>query len=211
MLQNPAMEEFLAELDVVPTEFKIPGRMSVMRRVDEFLENEDKAERAAAVNQMDYFGLSWDEWTSKQNLCYISVNITGIPYDFSRLVNFMVAVSKFPFPHKMRDIRLKVLGLTRRVLRELEDAEVTEDGELLTGFLSKVSSITYDGASANYAFSPSSTARGLTFREKEERRAVNEKYKEVDEMRCLCHRIVKVLEHSYDDSGNEAIAIYSRL
>ena len=79
-------------------------------------------------------------------------------------------------------------------MRELEDAEVTEDGELLTGFLSKVSSITYDGASANYAFPPSSIARDLISWEKEERRAVNEKYKEVEEMRCLCHRIVKVLE-----------------
>jgi len=40
MLQNPAMEEYLVELEMVPGDFKFPSRSTVTKRLDEFLDEE---------------------------------------------------------------------------------------------------------------------------------------------------------------------------
>jgi hypothetical protein len=206
MIQNPAVETYLMELGVTHQGFKYPSRRTVTRRTDEFLDKESAVQVAIFVKLVDFFCCGWDEWTSKQNLNYLSLNLTSIPPDFSRLVNFMVACSHFPYPHEMPDIRHKVLELMRRVLPGYENAEVVEPftGELARVLLEKLKGFTYDGAAANYCFSPNPRASGIDANERMLRRAVNEIFKKQAENRCLCHRIVKVMEHCYDDSGNKA-------
>ena len=75
----------------------------------------------------------------------------------------MVACSYFPYPHDMSEIRRKVLELIRRVLLGHKDAEVTEPftGPLANVLLKKLKCFTYDGAAANYCFSPNSCASGI--------------------------------------------------
>ena len=70
------------------------------RRLDEFLDDEGKAQNNDITQLLDFFCVGWDEWTSKQNLNYMALNVTGISGDFSRLVDFVVAVSLFPYPHE---------------------------------------------------------------------------------------------------------------
>lgn len=206
MIQNPAVETYLMKLGVTHEGFKYPSRYTVTRRTDEFLDKESAEQVAIFVKLVDFFCCGWDEWTSKQNLNYLSLNLTSIPPDFSRLVNFMVACSHFPYPHEMPDIRHKVLELIRRVLPGYENAEVVEPftGELARVLLEKLKGFTYDGAAANYCFSPNPRASGIDANERMLRRAVNVTFQKQAENRCLCHRIVKVMEHCYDDSGNEA-------
>ena len=211
LLQNKAMEEYLVRLEVASEGFLFPSRRTVGRRLDELLVEEDKKQTADLVQTLDFYCVGWDEWTSKQNLNYMSLNITGIPPDFSCLRNFMVAVSYFPYPHCMSDIRLKVLGLIRRVLPSLENADIKEGGELESKFKEKVFSVTYDGAASNYAFSPDPLASGLSALERADRRATNRKYDKIEEMRCLCHRLIKILEHAYKDPGNAASDKFTEL
>ena len=212
-IQNPAVESFLQELGVTYEGFKYPSRATVTRRVDNFLDHESTEQVCKFVESVDFFCAGWDEWSSKQNINYMSLNLTTIPPDFSRLVNFMVACSKFPYPHEMPDIRKKVLQLIRRVLPGHEDAEVTDPftGELSIVVLNKLKGLTYDGASANYCFSPNPKAAGIDANERMLRKAVNKKFEKQAEMRCLCHRIVKTLEHSYNDSGDEASDIFKEI
>ena len=70
---------------------------------------------------------------------------------------------------------------------------------------------TYDGAAANYCFSPNPRASGIDALERSLRKAVNEIYKKQAEIRCVCHRFVKNMEHCYNDSGNEASDIFKDL
>jgi len=55
MLQNPAMEEFLVELDVVPEGFRFPSRRPVTRRLDEFLDEEGSSQDAHVRDILPYF------------------------------------------------------------------------------------------------------------------------------------------------------------
>jgi len=55
MLQNPAMEEFLVELDVVPEGFRFPSRRTVTRRLDEFLDEEGSSQDAHVRDILPYF------------------------------------------------------------------------------------------------------------------------------------------------------------
>ena len=213
MIHNPAVSAYLTELGVTPQGFKYPSRRTVTRRTDLFLEKESADEVAEFTKRVDFFCAGWDDWTSKQNLNYMSLNLTSIPPDFSQLLNFMVACSHFPYPHEMPDIRRKVLELTRQVLPGYEDAVVTEPfaGPFATVLLQKLKALTYDGAKANYCFSPDPRASNINAGERSLRRAVNELYKKQAEMRCLCHRMVKVMEHCYDDDGNEASDIFKEI
>ena len=181
MLKNPAIEDFLKEIKVVPESFKFPSRQTVTRRLDEFLDDEGKAQNDDITQLLDFFCLGWDEWTSKQNLNYMALNVTGIPDDFSRLVDFVVAVSLFPYPHEMKDIRLKVMSLTRLLIPEAHDEPVSEDGVLQEQFAKKVFSLTYDGAAANYAFSPSDQVAGIPAAERALRREICAKYEKIEE------------------------------
>ena len=42
MLKNPAIEDFLKEIGVVPESFNFPSRQSVAWRFDEFLDQNDE-------------------------------------------------------------------------------------------------------------------------------------------------------------------------
>ena len=208
MLKNPAIEDFLKEIKVVSESFKFPSRQTVTRRLDEFLDDEGKAQNNDITQLLDFFCLGWDEWTSKQNLNYMALNVTGIPDDFSRLVDFVVAVSLFPYPHEMKDIRLKVMSLTQLLIPEARDEPVSEDGVLQEQFVKKVFSLTYDGAAANYAFSPSDQVAGILAAERALRREICAKYEKIEERRCICHRLVLILQHTYDDRGNDASNLF---
>ena len=83
--------------------------------------------------------IQWYEWTSKQNLPYMALNVNGIAKDFSKkIVDFIIACSFFPFLlHEMGDVREKVIALTEKVLPEG------------VKFSDKVHSGTADGASVN--------------------------------------------------------------
>ena len=203
MLQNAAMEEFLVELDVVPEGFKFPSRRTVTKRLDEFLDEESASQDSHICEIFPNFSGAWDEWSSKQRLNYMAVNVVGITPDFKFFVDHLVGVSLFSYPHDMPAIRLKVLEVMQPLLLTNGAAAVvpvTESGPVLAGFLEKVSSLTYDGAAANFAFSPDPAAFGLNADERTARRAVCAKYRGVEERRCFCHRAILVLEHSYDDS-----------
>ena len=86
--------------------FRFPSGQTVTRRLDEYLDTERKAQSSDVAQLLDFFCVGWDEWTSKQNLNYMALNVTGIPPDFSRLVDSVAAFSLFPHPHEMKDIRL---------------------------------------------------------------------------------------------------------
>ena len=213
-LQNPAVKQLLIKLHVIPENFKLPSRRTVTRRLDDFLNEENLKQNEEIIKLLDVIGLSWDEWTSKQNLNYMSLNLTGIPPDFSCLVDYILAVNKFDYPHEMPDIRKKVLALATRILPEvhlLEGMQIEEDGDLLYWFLKMMASLTYDGASANFAFSPNPKASHINADERQERSRVCAKYKTLEEARCLCHRIIKFLEHCLNDKGNEASDLYEKV
>lgn len=216
-LQNPAIVEFLTKLNVVRPDFKLHSRRTVTKRLDDFLDTEAKSHNDRILSIVDTVSLSWDEWTSKADENYMGVNISSILPDFSSLFESMIAVNLFKYPHEMPDIRRKVIKLAHRglfsaVAIPLEaNEEGWEEGEILDSFLKKVKSLTYDGAAANYAFSPDPLLTGLTQREKAERNAVCARYSTVEERRCFCHRIIKLLQHCLDDNDNPASELYQKV
>ena len=211
MLDNPAISEFLKELGIISENFKLPSRRTVTRRLDEFLVAEEKEQTDKVISSLEFYGVAWDEWTSKQNLNYMALTVTGIPADFSCLTDFLVSCSLFTYPHAMKDIRLKVIQCVQRMLPSVHLEPTCEEGLVLESFLKKVFSLTYDGAASNYAFSPNPQAAGIIATEKTERRVVCEKYKTIEERRCICHRVVKILEHCYNDSGNDASEFFKEM
>ena len=62
MLQNPAMEEYLVELGVVPENFKFPCRQTVTKRLDAFLDEECASQDSYVREILPSFGGAWDEW-----------------------------------------------------------------------------------------------------------------------------------------------------
>jgi len=86
----------------------------------------DKVHKDEIIKLLDFFCVGWDEWSSKQGLNYMALNVTGIPEVFSRLVDFLFGVFLFPYPHEMKDIRLKVMSLTQRLIPEAHDEPVFE-------------------------------------------------------------------------------------
>jgi hypothetical protein len=217
MLQNPAMEEYLVELEVVPGDFKFPSQRTVTKRLDDFLDEEGASQDSHVREILPLFSGAWDELSSKQRLNYMAVNVVGIMPDFKLFVDHLVGVSLFPYPHDMPAICLKVLEIMQPLLltsgEAVTEEVVTESGPLLAGFLQKFSSLTYDGAAANYAFSPDPVVSGINADESSARRAVCARYKGVEERRCFCHRAILVMEHSYDDSAsaNDASKLMSGL
>ena len=86
VLQNPVMEEFLVELDVVPEGFKFSSRRTVTKRLDEFLDEESASQDSHICEILLNFSGAWDEWSSKQRLNYMAVNVVGITPDFKFLL-----------------------------------------------------------------------------------------------------------------------------
>jgi len=55
MLQNPAMEEYLVELEVVPGDFKFPSRRTVTKRLDDFLDEEGASQDSHVREILPFF------------------------------------------------------------------------------------------------------------------------------------------------------------
>ena len=47
--------------------------------------------------------------------------------------------------------------------------------------------------------------------ERRARQAVCDKYYTIEEMRCLCHRLIKMLEHCLNDKGNPASDLFEKI
>ena len=148
---------------------------------------------------LEFFSIQWDEWTSKQNLPYMALNVNGIANDFSKMVDFIAACSYFPFPHEMGDVRGKVITLTERILPEG------------VKFLDKVHSGAADGASVNKCFDPNSEASGISVAEKLDHQIIKARYSRLEEQTCILHRLVKLLEHVVDDDVSEASKSFKAL
>ena len=142
----------------------------------------------------------------------MAMTLAGIPDDFSEMVDSLVAVSYFKYPHHQADIRNKVLTLAASNLLPLVvvDNEEDNDAETEERFIKRVVSLTYDGAPSNEAFSPDDTVRGISAEERRERRDVSQKYRTIEETKCFCHRNVNILVHIYTDADNEVSAGYKR-
>ena len=191
LLMNPAVRELLIELDVVEPDFDFPSTTTITRKLDLFLDEENKSQLEELKLTLDYYSIQWDEWSSKQNLNYMALNCCEIPPCFSKMIDFLVACSLFPYPHLMPDLRNKVLSLADRVL------------PLGTEFKVAVKSACADGAAVNRCFSPDPEASGITQREKQDRKAICEEYSKLEEQICICHRLVSTLEHVIDDKDSE--------
>lgn len=105
----------------------------------------------------------------------MSVNATCIPQFFAGLLNHMVAVSHFPYPHEMPYVHLYAC----QILSNVFDEPICEDGPLLEAFLLTVKAVTYDRAKANYCFSPDPKASGIRVAEKNARTQTCEKHKSI--------------------------------
>lgn len=90
MPQSLATEDFLGEIDVaVPRSLTRPppSRRTVVRRLDEFLDEEGRAQND--------FCVGWSEWTSKQDLLsYVALSVTGTPDDYS--LAWLTVLLQFP-------------------------------------------------------------------------------------------------------------------
>lgn len=214
-LQNPAVAEFLVQLGVIRQDFKLHHRKTVTKRLDEFLNAENEKQMSSLIEAVDMVSLSWDEWTSKSNDNYMSVNVCCILPDFSCMIESIIAMSLFEYPHEMKDIRKKVIEMAQRLFPSVpipDDAEESrEEGALVEAFLKTVKSLTYDGAAANYAFSPDPDVSSLSCIEKTDRTAICSRYMTVEERRCLCHRLIKYLEHCLNDESSRASAKYQKV
>ena len=104
-----------------------------------------------------------------------------------------------------------VLKCLQNLLPLARDDDINEDGLLVQEFVKKILSLTYDGAANNYAFSADPRVAGLTPADRAERRVVKKRYNTIEERRCILHRLVKVLEHTYDDPRNESSALFKSL
>lgn len=104
----------------------------------------------------------------------------------------------FKFPHAHKDYRRIVLEILFNVLKI--------DPVNFTKF---VHGGTYDGASVNAcAFSPNSMERGISTEEKDERREICRTYSTFEEVTCICHRLVKLEEHVFNDKESEASILF---
>jgi len=115
------------------------------------------------------------------------------------MIDFIVACSYFPFPHEMADVREKVIALTEKVLPEGVE------------FLDKVHSAAADGASVNKCFDPNPEASGISAAEKLDRQIVKARYYRLEELTCILHRLVKLMEHVVDDEDSDASKSFKAL
>jgi hypothetical protein len=163
------------------------------------------------MSKLTHFNISWDEWTSKQNLNYMAVNLSGIPEDFSCMYDYLLSVSYFEYPHAQSDIRKKLMSVVAETLIPQMTVENLSDNEKDEIFCSRVVSLTYDGAPANEALSPSPRASGISAAEKAERRMVCDTYSTVEEGKCICHRTVNILAHVFGDSDEAGMLFSTRI
>lgn len=106
----------------------------------------------------------------------------------------------FEFPHKHKDYRTMVLAILNSVLNIGEEK-----------FTEYVHGGTYDGASVNAcAFSPNHSERGINAEERMDRMRICREYSTFEEVTCICHRLVKLEEHVFNDKDNDASYLFKQ-
>jgi hypothetical protein len=190
---------------VIEEDFKLPDRTTVMRQVDKFIHEDEvisngEYKRDFLSNPLDTFSVGFDEWSSKQRKSYMSICLSGISADWSKMADFCLAVAPFKFPHNMKDIREFIIEQLMRFLGCDRQATIR-----------KLHGITYDGTSVNRCFSPDPEAAGITVAEKLDRVAVNREFETVEEATCYEHRLETVLVRVVTDDHNDTSQSYKEL
>jgi hypothetical protein len=193
MVCNPAVKQLLVHLKACEESFQMPHRKTLTTHLDVFLKDESARLVAEFMvkflsNPLDTFCCSFDEWSSRQSLAYLSLCISAIAPDWSTMGDFVLACAPFKFPHAMPDIRMLIMRIFTTVLNMSEDEAIR-----------RVHGMTYDGAAVNECFNPNPNATGLSANERVERRAVCAKYGTIEEATCIEHRSEKCLEHVLND------------
>jgi hypothetical protein len=201
MISNPAVEDLLKELGVVPSDFiNFPSRQTVTRKLDTILEADDKKYLAifkALLLSGVRISLSWDEWESAKKVAFLCLSLHAILPDFSQTIDIPIAVSEFPFPHNGPDYREKVIDCF------IQRTAFTRDQ-----FKRHVQGLASDGAAVNRCFSPDPDVLGLSREDRTERRRVCKEFELNEEFICICHRLVKMEEHVLFDDKSDASNLF---